>query len=193
MRYRRRSGGIARSAPRARFRLGLVASRGRCRRFIFGSLEGFWDCGESRNPRSRDQPGHSRPNRRVTGPSLAVAGEVSLEEPEIAYCIDQGDQVTADLICKRRRDVALIDGCPVEEVRDGIEGCGGGFEVFIQGVHAVTQKDVVDAVRFVAKEFRHVHIHRGGSRGRSGRASRGGRDDDRGCRGRSLDRGGTAR
>ena len=99
MGYRRRSGGIARSAPRARFHLGLVASKRRCRRFIFGSLEGLWDCGESRNPGGRDQPGYGRPDRGVAGPSLAIAGEVALEEPKIAYCVDQGDQVAADLIC----------------------------------------------------------------------------------------------
>ena len=56
--YRGRSGGIARSTPRTRFCLGLVASRGGgSRRFIFCCLESLRDSGEGRYPRSRDKSG----------------------------------------------------------------------------------------------------------------------------------------
>ena len=99
----------------------------------------------------------------MTSTLLAITREVSLEETEIANCIDQGNEVTADIICERGRNVALINGCPIEEIRDGIERSGGGLEVLVHGVRAATQKDVVDAVRLVAQQLRHVHIHRGGS------------------------------
>ena len=118
--------------------------------------------------------------------------EVSFKEPEVVNCIDQGYEMTAEIICERGRDRALIDSRPVKEVRDGIERCGGGLEVLVQGVCAAIQEDVVDAVRLVAKQLRHVHIHRGGTKGRGGRASRGGGGDHRGCRGRRLNRGGAA-
>ena len=192
MGYRRRSGSIARSAPRARFRLGLVASKGRCRRFVFGGLESLWDSGEGRYPRSRNESGQRRPNRRVTDTLLVVTREVTFEEPEIVNCIDQGDEVTADVICERGHNSALVNSSPVKEFGDGIERCSGGLEVLIHGVCAATQEDVVDAVRLVAKQFRHVHIHGGGTRRRGGMASRGGGGDHRGCRGRRVDWGGAA-
>ena len=87
----------------------------------------------------------------MTSTLLAITREIPFEEPEIANCIDQGDKVTADIICERGHDGALINGCPVEEVHDGIERCGGGLEVLVHGVRAATQEDVVDAVRFVAQ------------------------------------------
>ena len=99
----------------------------------------------------------------MAGTSLAIVREVSLEESEITNSVDQGHEVTTEIICRERRNSALVGSSPVKEVGDGVEGCGGGFEVFVERVCAATQKYVVDAVGFVAKQLWHVHIHRGGS------------------------------
>ena len=76
----------------------------------------------------------------MTGTSLAIAREVPLKETEIVNSVDQGHEVTTEVICRGGRDGALVGSGPIKEVGDGVEGCGGGFEVFVQRVRAATQE-----------------------------------------------------
>ena len=80
----------------------------------------------------------------MAGTSLIITREVALES-EIVNSVNQGQEVTAEVICRGRRNGALVGSSPVKEIGDGIEGCGGGLKILVQGVHAATQEDVVNA------------------------------------------------